>query len=314
MTSPPTKCASLTDLSTNSDNRKRKLLDYNMSHISDDISQAIESKFSSWQAEIHANITSAVNFAVTSAIGNELSKFTLALGEIKNDMAKLGEDNNNINRSLSTVNAHLVEMEKSLDFNSTRQDTLEGKVQAIEKVITSTQGQAERVLALERTIASMEQQARTNNIEICNLPEKRGENLVQIFMNICSAIKFTITASDIISVHRVPQADPTNKRPKNIIVRLPSCMLRDNILAAFRVSKGLDTSQISLGGHKNNIYLNEHLTLKNKHLFRQCREAARKCEYKYVWVRHATILLRKNDTSPVLAVRCNEDLGKLAPK
>ncbi|VVC98682.1 unnamed protein product [Leptidea sinapis] len=56
--------------------------------------------------------------------------------------------------------------------------------------------------------------------------------------------------------------------------------------------------------------MNEHLTLKNKRLFRECREEAKRLKYKYVWVKNATILVRENDTSLSFAIRSTGDFTK----
>ncbi|XP_047998765.1 uncharacterized protein LOC125236112 [Leguminivora glycinivorella] len=196
------------------------------------------------------------------------------------------------------------------EFASSRQDSQETRLKSIESNVSTYQEQFSRIHTLECTIDKMEQQARSSNLEICNIPEKRGENLLNILNVIGAAIRITFAPSDIVSIHRVPHANPNSTLPKNIIVRLASVTLRDNVLAAFRTAKGINTTQLALSGPSHKVYLNEHLTLKNKLLLKQTRETASKHGYKYVWVRHASILMRKEDTSPVLAIRifrCDRD-------
>ncbi|XP_047543296.1 uncharacterized protein LOC125075632 [Vanessa atalanta] len=64
---------------------------------------------------------------------------------------------------------------------------------------------------LEAKIDMMEQQARQCNLEIANVPERRGENLIKIIEELGTAIKLTINAGDIVSAHRVPHADNKNR-------------------------------------------------------------------------------------------------------
>ncbi|XP_061715506.1 uncharacterized protein LOC133523792 [Cydia pomonella] len=303
--SPPNKCASNPDLS--SEFRKRKY--DKMTNISEDVEEMIERKFSSLQD----NITATINTALAAGLATELAKISNTLSQIQLDIQKVNQDNTAINQTLDEVKNRLTQVEDSLQFTGSRQSSYEERLSTVESSMSLSQGQADRIQTLERTIDKMEQQSRMNNIEICNMPEKRGENLISIISDIGTAIKFTFTPSDIVSIHRVPHADPSCIRPKNIIVRFTSVILRDNILAAFRLAKGLNTSQINITGSLQKIYLNEHLTLKNKLLLRQTREAAAKHSFKYVWVRHATILVRKDDTSPIIAIRAAHELSKISP-
>ncbi|XP_063390928.1 uncharacterized protein LOC134676469 [Cydia fagiglandana] len=278
------------------------------SNLPDEIAEVIDRKFS----DIQTSITATINTALAACLTTELSKITATLTDIKTDINKLNRDNTTINQTLAEVKTRLDDIDNSLQFTSSRQDSQETRLEAIESNVSTYKEQASRIHVLECTIDKMEQQARMSNLEICNIPEKRGENLVTIFNNIGTAIRITFTPGDIVSIHRVPHANPNSSLPKNIIVRLTSVMLRDNILAAFRTAKGINTTQLALSGPTQKIYLNEHLTLKNKLLLRRTREAASKHNYKYVWVRHASILVRKEDTSPVLAIRSDLDLLKLS--
>lgn len=50
----------------------------------------------------------------------------------------------------------------------------------------------EKLSGLELKIESLEQQARLNNIEICNLPEKRDEDLLGLVEKIGATLKCSI--------------------------------------------------------------------------------------------------------------------------
>ncbi|KAL0853021.1 hypothetical protein ABMA27_012802 [Loxostege sticticalis] len=63
-------------------------------------------------------------------------------------------------------------------------------------------------------------------------------------------------------------------------------MLRDNVISAYRSTKGLDLTKLCITGPTSTIYINEHLTINNKLLFRQTREMAKKQAFRYVWLLH----------------------------
>ncbi|VVD04614.1 unnamed protein product [Leptidea sinapis] len=128
---------------------------------------------------------------------------------------------------------------------------------------------------------------------------------------ICRTICFPIDRKDIIAIHRVPQALLQVNRPKNIIVKVSSRILRDNILSAFRKRKDITSDQIGISGTPKPIYMNEHLTLEKKKLFRICRETAKKEKYQYVWIKHATILVRESNNHAAFAIRSQSDISKI---
>lgn len=64
--------------------------------------------------------------------------------------------------------------------------------------------------------------------------------------------------------------------------------------------------------HDNtNIYLNESLTSRSRLLLKAARDIKQKKQFKYLWVRNATILLRKKEGDPVIMIKSFEDLEKL---
>ncbi|KAF9798011.1 hypothetical protein SFRURICE_007530 [Spodoptera frugiperda] len=197
-----------------------------------------------------------------------------------------------------------LEIEKSITFLNNNYEDIKTRLEIVEKKqhgyescirdITASSG-SETVAKLEAKIESMEQQARQCNIEICNLPEKRNENLLNIFESIG---------------RRVPHAQQRDGKPKNIVVKLRSKIIKDNLMSAYRKVKSIKSDQVGISGAAVPLYLNEHLTLRNKTLFRKTREAARKAGFKYVWIKNATILVRERDGSSAFSVRCEDDICK----
>lgn len=284
--------------------RKRKQPENDYEQRIKCIEERLDKQTSTLDEKITECIINSVTAAVNAALSTELTKISATLTTINTNVTKLTSDCDNLNKSLS-------EMEKALRFTMARQDDFELRVKKIEDTLPEASASIKQIQLLEYKIQSLEQQARHCNIEISNIPDRRGENLISIIENLGNAIKHPILSSDIVAVHRVPHADHKDRRPKNIIVKFTSRMLRDNVIAASRAIKGLDSSKLSISGPASNIYINEHLTLCNKLLFRQCRETAKKHEYKYVWVKHGTILARKSDNTPAIAIRSHHDVAKI---
>ncbi|VVC86915.1 unnamed protein product [Leptidea sinapis] len=268
---PPTaiKCASNPDLYTpstsiiseaNSNIRKRKQpSDLDSERIEIIINQKIENNIKSWNEKIDTLITSSIMNTVRSVLSSELKNISETLTNINDSIRGLRADNIIMKKSMDEMNLRFSKMEESINFCDERQKDLEKRLVSLEKRSASCNNFSEQVSTLEQKIASMEQQARDCNIEITNVPERRGESLVQLVVKLGTMVNQPVTTKDIVVAHRVPHADAKDYRPKNIIVK----------------------------------------------------EMAKKHEYKHVWCKHGTILVRKTDVSPVLVIKNDNDVNKL---
>lgn len=315
---PPNVFSSSPDLSgtmelesdyVNKTQRKRKQPD------SDTDLEFLNEKFGQqlilWNQKLETCIQESIAKAIGPAMASHGTKITTALTELNASMIKLNEDNANINKTLKETNNQLNVMEKSISFVSERQDVFESRLVKIENDFSQLANLPIQVNTLENKIASLEQQARQCNMEISNMPERNSENLLGILDRMCREIGCQINKTDVVAIHRVPHADQKNPHPKNVIVKFTTRIIRDHFIAAYRSKKGLLSTTLGITGSEHKIYCNEHLTLANKLLFRKCREAATKYQYKYVWIKHGTILTRQSDTSSVIAVRSLQDISKI---
>lgn len=229
---------------------------------------------------------------------------TTTLSDIKGEIQAMRSENSSLKSQLGELTKVVAELQTTVDYQESNHLDLK-------RCVDKLSSKDSMVECLETKIDNLEQQSRQCNLEICNLPEKRGENLITIMDSIGAAIGCGISNQDIISIHRVPHAHQQNKKPKNVIVKLRTRTLRDNILSAVRLAKGLTTDRLGIAGSPTPIYLNEHITLKRKTLFRECRDAAKRCGFKYIWIKHATILARESDTSPIFSIRSQADIKKI---
>ncbi|XP_028177966.1 uncharacterized protein LOC114365561 [Ostrinia furnacalis] len=274
--------------------RRRLPEDDNTKRMMDYVEKKLSAELDSWKSQLDVVIADSIKNSIDSILDKEIKNIT-----------------STINNSLKTFGDKLDNIEKSLSYAMERQDSIDSRLKQVESRLSSSDDISSQVTQLQDKIDSMEQQARLYNIEIANLPERRDENLLAIVEKIGAVIKHPINKSDIVSAHRVPHFDKKCTRPKNIIVKFSTKILRDNFMAASRANRGLKSDQLCMPGTVCSVYVNEHLTAKNKQLFRLCREEAKKCSFKFVWVSRGTVLVRQSESSPIFAIRCEQDLKKI---
>lgn len=302
--SPPGIVKSNPDISASGEKknltRKRRQLD----HMDPDMSTVLLEHGMDGLQDILQNIVKKAISAEMSQVAESLKSLTASINAIVND-------NTTIKESLKEVNSRLSDIDKSLNFTEERQNAIECRLTSLEDGYSLCAQHDIQIQAIKSAMESMEQQARQCNMEICNLPERKTENLLSYIERLSNEINYPIASSDIVSIHRVPHADRQNPRPKNIIVKFTTRVLRDNFIASFRSKKGIDSNKLGIAGQPHIIYCNEHLTLGNKKLFRECRQLAQKKSYKFVWIKHGTILVRKSESSPIFAIRQSQDLSRI---
>ncbi|XP_063822158.1 uncharacterized protein LOC135072136 [Ostrinia nubilalis] len=223
-------------------------------------------------------------------------------------ISKLVKDTEDVKTSIGVMSDIFDELKRKVEDVDHRLSELEKKTSTI-----SSETDHKEIGELQARLDYMEQISRSCNAEISNVPERRGENLLNVVHNIASIIKQPVTSQDIVAVHRVQQMNPTSSRPKNIIIRFSSQISRDNFISAARLKKNITSEQLKIEGTSHKIYINEHLTLNNKKLFRRARDAVRQHGWRFIWVKHGNIFVRAKDTSPAFTIRSEKDILKIKP-
>ena len=114
-----------------------------------------------------------------------------------------------------------------------------------------------------------EQYIRHECLEFSGIPEKEGEDIYQIIVDISQAVGVDITEDDISVSHRLPSklGHLNAESPKKIIAKFTRREIRDKI---YRVRKGLSNKTTKDIEYRNNnkIYISESLIERNKELLK----------------------------------------------
>lgn len=183
----------------------------------------------------------------------------------------------------------LDDMKTSLDMMNTKQAQLQEENDKLKKDLEELKTDQ------EDRIDFLENRSRNSNLEIRNIPETKGENVISIIQKIGQAIGIgQIMEGDIQVAHRV---DTKKKGIRPIIAHMASRYMRNKWLHNYRKSPGkLSTKTIHQNLPDQPIYINEHITVRKKLLLNEAKELAKVNHIKYVWVKDGFILLKKNDS------------------
>ena len=159
---------------------------------------------------------------------------------------------------------------------------------------------------LREQLDGVETYLRVNNIEISGLddPVNENETVEGLILECLNGLnpETPLTPNDIDICHELPQRNGG----KNHVVRFVS---RKTKFMAIDAKKKPANRQYTF--RTKPIYINEHLTPKNKHLFMLAKEKKNSNQYKYLWTRGGRVFIRKDDSSAVIKVDSEEIIAIL---
>lgn len=162
-------------------------------------------------------------------VSQTIVEIKLELNSIHSEQACLDKCIADLNRKHTALQQEVADLEISLQFSSEQHHDLISRVDNICKQNKNVESQEGVIYNLEIKFNTFEQQSRQCNIDLRNVLIQRSENVINLIKTISSKHKCSLTHKDIIVINRVPHAHTQSKQPENIIVKLNSRILRDNL-------------------------------------------------------------------------------------
>lgn len=240
-----------------------------------------------------------------------LSAKLIPLENLKDEVIALRIELAGLRTSIDDTNTQLKEFNSKIGEIEQRLEKVEKAQTQVEEIQSQVELMNTRMEKIENESHSSEQWARMNNIEIKGIPQVHNENLFDILFKIASNIQFSVAKTQINFITRVPTRE--KERTKPIIVCFCNRYIKEDFVAAARSaskSSPITTGLIGLAGN-HRIFVNDHLTIQNKSLLAKTKKSAAEKNFQYVWVKHAKIYTRKNDTSHVISIKTARDLIKI---
>lgn len=159
---------------------------------------------------------------------------------------------------------------------------------------------------LRDRLDELEQHHRLNNLEIKGLPADCDE--VEVVKEIGNKLGEEIVDTDIDICHKV---DIPHSKDRNVIVRFTRRSKRNAVLAKARKMR-LTTDALGFEGASKPVFLNEHLTQKNKRLLGAAIAKKKSVAWKYVWTSNGKVLARRGESTPILRISTMSDVERMS--
>lgn len=210
-------------------------------------------------------------------------------------MAQQSDERTQITSSLKSI-------EESLTFLSTKYDDMCKKVELMEQ---ERHKHKEYITILENKIENLMKLQRKCSFELKNVPRSENESketLVSMVCNLSTSLKVDIHKNDIKDIYRTTMKG--DKKP--IVVEMSTYFQKLNITTAakkfniYNNNNKLNTQNLGLKGTCTPVFISDHLTPNGNRLYYLAREMCKTMNFKYCWTSVGEVLVRKNDTSPII--------------
>lgn len=225
----------------------------------------------------------------------ETQRITSTLSEIK-------KSNHNIENSIASLTAQNEEFRKK-----------------IEQLETQAKEDKNYIRVLEDKLEMMQISNQKTNFVIKNVPRRANEtkeDLIEMAICLAKNLDCTITKYDIKDIYRtrVKNSEITDTP---IIVETGSTLIKSEIMKmgkAFiiKYKSKLRCNHLGFKSQEETpIFLSEHLTSKGSRLHFLARDLTKSGEFKYCWTAYGKVLLKKDEHSPTITIRNEQQIHQL---
>lgn len=249
-------------------------------------------------------------------IGEQLDDFKKEMKEMLAFM--LTQQIQEVTSTLKEIQQTNLNIENTVKHLMSKNQDLENKILLLEK---QSKEDKRHITLLENKIEEMETGSRKANFVLKNVPKLSGETkeeLIGLVMTLSNNIDCSLTKSDIKDIYRVRGKNDIQNTP--IVVETGSTLIKNDVLKKGKLFNKKHHSKLCCKhlGFKSQedtpVFLSEHLTAKGSRLYFLARDLIKTGGYKYCWTAYGKVYIRKDDQTPVIAMRSEEQIHQLMVK
>lgn len=240
--------------------------------------------------------------------------------EIKKMLSSFNEkqekETQKINLKLLEIQQSNTHIEKSIAFLTAQNSDLQEKINRLEM---QSKEDKKYIFTLENKIEDMQTESRKSNLMIKNVPRKNGEtkeDLLEMTTCLFANIQSNIKKNDIKDIYRV-RGKTAEKQNTPIVVEIGSTILKTETLKlakAFNTKhqNKLSCKHMGLKSQEDTpVFISEHLTAKSSRLHFLARDLTKAGIYKFCWTAYGKVYIKKDENSPTIIIRTEEQVHKL---
>jgi hypothetical protein len=226
------------------------------------------------------------------------------------------ENTNDNTKLLKELLKEQSELKSAIQFMSDQYEVLKKFVSEFSIVKKENEVLKTKCFDLETKCNRLEQYSKNFNLEISGVPQTKNENTYSIIGNILAAIEAKVDVDDIEYCHRLYPKNKNEEETPKIVAKFYSRQKKHHILDKLKQFRAKHNRHLSCSdlpdydSNKSRIFINEHLTAHNKHIFWLARNL-RSVGYKFVWVKDGQVKIKKDEQSKVININSPLDIQRL---
>lgn len=260
------------------------------------IDLSINDKIKSWICDVCVKCSSS---NVSDKISSGSINTAVTLETLFNEIVSMKDDNRS---NFAKIFNQLSDFENLLS----QVKILEAEITVLKAVINENQCRIE----------NLEKMSRDNCIEITGLPTSNTDNVEDV------VVKFITTGFGMSSISSNDidycfKKKVNNNKPSHssvVFVKFVSRKTKENIMKK-KYNDKLKLSTTVFGVDANNatpIFVNESISYAKRQLYLAAKKAKLESNYKYLWMRNSTIMMRRDTGQPIKQINSLEDLKNLS--
>lgn len=251
------------------------------------------SRFNSGNSEKERDIEE-IEETMLSEFKEQFKKQNDLINELKNSYKFMSDNFDKLLKEMKQIKIEQKVMKNNMA-------TIQEKEEKLEK----------QIIIMESQLMKCKQEINNNNMIITNIPKLKAQaDVNKVVEKIAQQVNYELKKEEIMELY---QMESKNKKSYPIIVKLNSNQFKNTCMNFRKEKNAIDIKKIipNSNNNKKNINFFHFLEREYIYLLGKAKEIAKEKKYKYIWYANATIMIRREDESKIIKIRCEDDLKRI---